>query len=93
MGAIRGLLGGLTLAGIVTFAYEQKIYSTSSYLRDGLHSLSNDMRALQRRQDSTDWPAGPVKVERLPLADQVRYQVREIVLGQRLVQVSTCSNL
>lgn len=76
MGAIRGLVGGLALAGLVTFAYEQKLYSTSSYLRDALNSLSKDMEALRIRHDVDESPSRPVVVEKLPFRDQVKYQVR-----------------
>lgn len=76
MGAIRGLIGGLALAGFITFAYEQKLYSTSSYLRNALNSLSKDMEALRIRHDIDESPSRPVVVEKLPFREQVKYQVR-----------------
>jgi hypothetical protein len=76
MGAIRGLLGGLALAGIVTFAYEQKLYSTSTYLRTALDSLSKDMEKLRIRHDIDESPKTPLRVEKLPFNEQVKYQVR-----------------
>lgn len=75
MGAIRGLLGGLTLAGIVTFAYEQKLYSTSNYVRNALDSLSKDMEALRIRHDVEENPSSPLVVEKLPVAEQFKYVV------------------
>lgn len=78
MGAIRGLVGGLALAGLVTFAYEQKLYSTSSYLRNALNSLSKDMEALRIRHDVDESPSKPVVAEQLPFRDQIKYQVKRL---------------
>lgn len=75
MGAIRGLIGGLALAGLVTFAYEQKLYSTSAYLRNALDSLEKDMESLRIRHDVDESPSRPVVVEKLPFGEQVKYQV------------------
>lgn len=75
MGVIRGLVSGLALAGLVTFAYEQKLYSTSSYLRNALDSLSKEMESLRIRHDIDESPSKPVIVEKLPFRDQVKYQV------------------
>jgi hypothetical protein len=76
MGAIRGLVGGLALAGLVTFAYEQKLYSTSTDLRNALDTLSKDMESLRIRHDIDESPSKPLVVERLPFREQVKYQVR-----------------
>ena len=76
MGIVRGLATGIALAGLVTFAYEQKLYSTSSYLRNALDSLSKDMENLRIRHDVDESPSRPVVVEKLPFRDQVKYQVR-----------------
>ncbi|KAK9893346.1 hypothetical protein P389DRAFT_213231 [Cystobasidium minutum MCA 4210] len=80
MGMIRGLVSGLALSGLVTFAYEQKLYSTSSYLRNALDSLSKDMESLRIRHDVDESPSKPVVVERLPFREQVKYQWNEQVL-------------
>lgn len=75
MGAIRALLSGITLAGIVTFAYEQQIYNTSSYLRTALSGLSRDLDALRIRSTVDEIPQEPVQVEQLPVSEQIKVQV------------------
>jgi len=75
MGVIRGLLSGFALAGVVTFAYEQQIYNTSSYLRTALNSLSKDLDTLRIRRDPEEIPQEPVALERLPVSEQIKVQV------------------
>lgn len=76
MGVIRGLLTGFTLSGLVTLAYQQQIYSTSSTLRNALSSLSRDLDSLRvyTGPDHT-LPTAPVTLAELPLGEQVKAQV------------------
>ena len=75
MGVIRGLLTGLTLAGIITVAYEQRLYSTSSYLRNALANLTKDLDSLRIQSRYDEVPLQPVRVDQLPLSEQVKVQV------------------
>ena len=72
---IRGLLTGFTLAGIITVAYEQRLYSTSSYLRAALTSLSKELDALRIQSSPDVIPSQPMRLEQLPLGEQVKVQV------------------
>ena len=75
MGVIRGLLTGFTVAGAVTFAYQQNIYSSSNYLRNALTSLSQELDSLRIRSRVQEIPKEPVSLEKLPLGEQVKQQV------------------
>ena len=75
MGVTRGLLTGFTLAGIVTFAYEQNLYSSSAYLRNALVSLSKDLDSLRIQSRVDEMPKEPVQLEKLRLGDQMKMQV------------------
>jgi len=75
MGVIRGLLTGFGLAGLVTFAYQQSIYSSSAYLRHALTSLSQDLDSLRIHNQPEDNPRAPVTLEKLPFGEQVKMQV------------------
>lgn len=76
MGVIRGLVTGFTLAGAVTFAYQQNIYSSSNYLRNALTSLSKELDSLRIQSRVDDIPREPVSLENLSLGEQVKQQVR-----------------
>ncbi|CAD6574717.1 MAG: hypothetical protein CYPHOPRED_005481 [Cyphobasidiales sp. Tagirdzhanova-0007] len=80
MGMIRGLLTGFTLAGIITVAYEQRLYSTSSYLRAALTSLSKELDALRIQSSPDVIPSQPMRLEQLPLGEQVKVQWNEQLL-------------
>lgn len=80
MGVIRGLISGFALAGIVTFAYEQQIYNTSSYLRTALNSLSKDLDALRIKSQVDEIPQEPVGLEKLPVSEQIKVQWNEQLL-------------
>lgn len=75
MGVIRGLISGFTIAGLITFAYEQQLYSTSSYLRNALTNLSKDLDALRIRSIPNEIPDRPLERARLPLGEQIKVQV------------------
>ena len=75
MGITRGLLTGFTLAGIVTFAYEQNLYSSSAYLRNALVSLSKDLDSLRIQSRVDEVPKEPVSLEKPRLGDQMKMQV------------------
>jgi hypothetical protein len=75
MGVVRGLLTGFTLAGAVTFAYQQNIYSSSNYLRNALTSLSQELDSLRITSVVEETPKEPLSLEKLPLGGQVKQQV------------------
>ena len=87
MGVTRGLLTGFTLAGIVTFAYEQNLYSSSAYLRNALVSLSKDLDSLRIQSRVDEVPKEPVSLEKLRLGDQMKMQVGASLASRGSVHV------
>lgn len=77
MGVIRGLLTGFTISSLCIVAYTQQIYSTSSYLRKTLTSLTRDLDSLRIHSTTDDVAIVPKHRAELDVGEQVKVQVRK----------------